>query len=413
METAIARNEVLRSELARALGVVSVSNKDSVDVIVTPNEMNERHGTGSLLRRLFAGRRGLVSIRARNDYGGEHDLGDEAFVLSHGASSRAMAFERVLQAMHGRTVKRVVCVPYVADDLLTSIILGDAFQAQVCIWIMDDQNVVVNRIPDSLFREALQKARLRLAISGWIRDAYEAKYGLEFGVLPPTVSPHLVQGTPLEPPRAELSAERAVIVGNVWGQHWLDLLRGQLRSLDLRLDWFCNSGARWLGGREAEFAADGLVVRGALPTEEDLKREMRSRPFAVVPSGTLDEFDDMCAIATLSLPSRIVFLVAATNTPILVLGSRKTGASQFVEAHGLGTTAGYERNEIASAMARLLDPTVQREARERAAELAPSFSSAGVRNWLWRSLEAGAPADRRFESLFPRCRPELATAVNH
>src|SRR5262249_37581888 len=124
----------------------------------------------------------------------------------------------------------------------------------------------------------------------------------------------------------------------------------------------------------------------------------------VVPYGTLDEHDDRRAIATLSLPSRIVFISAAANTPILVLGSKDTAAARFVKKHGLGICASYETTEIAAAIARLLAPTVQRDIRARAAELAPSFSSGGVRDWLWRSLEAGRPADRRFEDLFPRSR---------
>jgi hypothetical protein len=147
-------------------------------------------------------------------------------------------------------------------------------------------------------------------------------------------------------------------------------------------------------------------VRGALPTEEELKRELQGRPFAVVPSGMLDGQDDRRAIATLSLPSRIIFIAAASNTPILVLGSKDTAAARFVEAHGLGIHAGYDPTEISAAIGRLLEPAAQREMRARAAELAPSFSSAGLRDWLWRSMEAGRPFDRRFENLFPRLRPK-------
>jgi hypothetical protein len=252
-------------------------------------------------------------------------------------------------------------------------------------------------------RELLERSRVRFAISGEMRDAYESKYDLEFGVLPPTVLPHFVEALPLEPPRNVMVAERGAIVGNIWGQHWLNLLRGSLRGSGLRLDWFCNSGGRWLQSSEAELAADGLVMRGAL-SEDNLKRELRDRPFAVVPSRTLDDQDDRRAIATLSLPSRVVFVAMAANTPVLVLGSKDTAAARFVEKHGLGVHAAYDPAEVTAAIAVLLDPSTQRKMRARAAELAPSFSSAGLRDWVWRSTEAGRPFDRRFEDLFPRSR---------
>jgi hypothetical protein len=251
-------------------------------------------------------------------------------------------------------------------------------------------------------RELLERSRVRFAISGVMRDAYEEKYGLEIGVLPPTVSPHLIQGVPLELSGVTLTPSRGAIVGNVWGQHWLSLLRQALRGAGLQLDWFCNSGARWLTCSEAELAADGIMFRGALPTEEQLKHELESRPFAVVTSGTLEPHDDRRAIATMSLPSRIVFIAACAGTPVLVLGSKDTGAARFVEANGIGVTAAYEPAAISAAVTRLLDPAIQKKMRAAAAELAPSFSSGGMREWLWRSLELGEPADRRFEDLFPR-----------
>src|SRR5204863_852266 len=119
---------------------------------------------------------------------------------------------------------------------------------------------------------------------------------------------------------------------------------------------------------------------------------------------------DRRAIATLSLPSRIIFLAAAANTPVLVLGSGETAAARFVKKFGVGLSAPYESAAIAAAIAQLLEPSTQREMRARAAELAPSFSSAGLSDWLWRSMEAGRPVDDHFEELFPRLRSEACGA---
>jgi hypothetical protein len=401
---------VLRDRLSRlvALAAPPVVEGKPFDAVVAHVEVTEQHGVGVLLKRLFGDAPRIISIRSQDQFGGEQRFGDRHLRLDHGAATRPEVYARVLAMLDGVGVARVLACPYFPDDARTAVAIADLHGAPMCAWLMDDQNVVEHGIPDEVMRELLERSRVRFAISSEMRDAYEAKYGLAFGVLPPTVSPHLVQETPLELPT--LRAERGAIVGNVWGQRWLDLLRRGVRGAGLRLDWFCNSGARWLKASEAELAADGIVARGALATEEELKRELGARPFAVVPSGTLDEMDDRRAIATLSLPSRIVFLVAAANTPVLVVGSRETAASRFVEGCGLGTTASYEPRDIAAAVARLLDPTTQRAIRARAARLAPSFCSAGLREWLWRSLEAGEPADRRFDDLFPRTRPARSAA---
>ena len=374
------------------------------DAVVAHVEVTDHHGVGVLLQRVFGTAPRILSIRSQDQFGGEQRFGDRNLRLSHGAATRSVVYERVLSALEGTKVDRILACPYFADDAKTAVVLSDLHGAPICTWLMDDQNVVEQGIPDPVMAELLERSRVRFAISGEMRDAYEAKYGLRFGVVPPTVSPDLVQDRPLDPPRT-LGAERGAIVGNVWGRHWLDLLRRALRGSGLRLDWFCNSGARWFTDSESELEADGLFPCGRLPTEEQLKRELQCRPFAVVPSGTLDDQDDRRAIATLSLPSRVVFIFAATNTPVLVLGSRETAAARFVTEHGIGVAAGYEPSEISSAVAHLLDPGAQREMRRRAATLAPSFSSDGLREWIWRSMETGKPADRRFEDLFPRSRP--------
>ncbi len=341
----------------------------SFDAIVSHVEVTEQHGVGVLLKRLFGTAPGIISIRSQDQFGGEQQFGERQLRLHHGNAPRPAVYASVA-ALDGR-IGRILACPYFADDVWTAIALADVHGARLCTWLMDDQNLVEKGIPDALMRELLERSRVRFAISGPMRDAYEAKYGLEIGVLPPTVSPHLVQVEALALPRTALTAGRAAIVGNVWGQHWLNLLRRALAGSGLRWDWFCNSGARWLQASKAELALDGLIVRGSLANEMELKRELQGRPFAIVPSGTLEE-------------------------------GRETAASKFVEAFGLGATAGYESNQIMRAIDQLLNPETQRRMRARAAALAPSFSSGGVRDWLWGSLDAGRPLDQRFEDLLPR-----------
>jgi len=65
------------------------------DVIVTPNEVTDRHGTGVILNRIFGECPNILSIRSANFYH-EHWLGDADLCLGHEGLSRAESFERVL-----------------------------------------------------------------------------------------------------------------------------------------------------------------------------------------------------------------------------------------------------------------------------------------------------------------------------
>ena len=46
---------------------------------------------------------------------------------------------------------------------MTSIAIKEVFNPRLCVYIMDDQNVAVEIIPDDLMRESLEKSSLRLA----------------------------------------------------------------------------------------------------------------------------------------------------------------------------------------------------------------------------------------------------------
>ena len=405
-------NEVLRSELRASLRPKSVATQD-VDVVVTPNEMNERHGTGSLVRRLFHGRPGLVSIRAGDNYGGEHDLGDEAVVLSHGNSSRSACFERVLRALAGKSVRRVVCIPYLNDDLLTSIVLADAFQAQVCMWIMDDQNVAVNNIPDALMREALEKSRLRLTTHPEMREAYERKFGLRFGLLPAVPPGSLVRHAPVEAAGAGVRG-RGALVGSLWSRRWLDHLLQMLSNTKIELDWYGNHrsyGLGFSGDPSEQLRRAGIITHGIVP-EAQLADALSHYSFAVVPTGSIvDDEGDAAAVARLSLPGRILFIAATSNTPVIVVGSEETPAARFVRRFGIGVSVPYESEAFCAAVAQVSDPEQQKEMRRRAASIAGVLSSDGVADWVFQSLERGEPADKRFEEMLPRKEEEMVAYV--
>jgi hypothetical protein len=372
---------------------------EPLDAIITHIEVNDKHGVGALTRKIFGDGSHVLSVRSQDHFDGDQQFGSRQVRLSH-RGGRALVYADVLAAMPNERPRRIVCIPYYPDDVRTAIALKDIHAVPMCTYLMDDQNVCSDGIPDDLMRELLAKSELRLAISAELRAAYQEKFGLRFWVLPPVVAPELIQSEPRMPPPTALQARRGVVVGNIWGQRWLQLLRATVRGTGVKLDWYCNSGFRWKNFDVDELAADGIHAHGAA-LDEALVAILRERPFVVLPSGTLDDTDDRKFIAELSLPSRIPYVFATSNTPIIVLGHERTAAARFVTRSGLGLVAPYDSASFLRAVESVSEPENQIGMRRRAAQMAPSFSAHGVSDWIWESLEAGAAMDDRFEKLLP------------
>jgi len=427
VEKLLLRNQALRrqlAELAGESGLRSVSPAESaatvltvrtwrasLDVVVTFNEVNLRHGTGVLLRRIFGASSDLVSVRTTDTYDGDHALGIESFLLPDQSPTRSTAY-RLAQLWFGdATIRRVLCVPYAPADVLMALALSHIHDAPLATWIMDDQNVGVSGIPDALLEELLVRSRLRLAISPEMRRAYENKYRLKFWMLPPVVAGDVVRSSPVMPDMPG-GWPTGVLVGNIWGQRWLDLLRRTVRGSGVHIAWYCNSGLApsWLQFDREALARDGIELHRAIP-EPQLAAVLRRQPFAVVPSGTLDDSDDNHAVARFSLPTRVPFILASSHTPIIVLGDAATAVAKFVTRSGVGVVADYDAASFGRAVAQVSRPQEQAAMRERAARIAPSFRADDVSEWIWASLAKGTPSDLRFETALPPDPAEFAYFV--
>ncbi len=368
-----------------------------VDVVITPNEINNRHGTGPLVKRVFQGRSGVFSIRSRNDWG-EQDFGAwRACIPQHG-QSRAECFHRTLSVLRGRNVRSVLCIPFLADELITAIAVKECFDAPLCAWIMDDQNVASHTVPDDLTRELLEKCSLRLVTHPELRLAYERKYGLKFYLLPAIV-PHNLVLTRTAERFHRPTGRRAALIGSFWDQSWFDRLCAVLERCDCQVDWFGNNKSPWLTFPEEALCRAGITPRGVVP-EPELAYELRKYPFVIVPVGALDGSESCAGVAWLSLPGRILFAVATSHTPVLVVGSKRTCGARFVEQFQVGEAVPYDDALVSAAMDRLMQPETQRVMRRRAAAKAQVFSDRGVADWLAESIALGRPADNRFEDGF-------------
>lgn len=387
----------------------------AVDVIVTPVEVNENHGTGVFLKMLFAAGDDIVSIRSLDQHNGQQDFGlpmkiehghNSQKAASQAVSSREAIYARIAKALQSVEVRRVLCVPYLPDDVMTAIAIHGIFKAPMCTFIMDDQNIAEPSIADEPMRELLEKSTLRLAISPEMRTAYEKKFGLPFFYLPPTAPAHMLPSqlhVPVTPP----DARHGVMIGNLWSPRWPDLLRATMRNSGVTLSY---PGGASLPGSAESWQADGIYPQDRLATGE-LVRMLRSMWFAVLPSGTMDADEDRRWVAQFSLPSRLVYLMCTSHIPVIVLGSRDTAAAHFVEQFGIGVVADYHPDSFRNAVQHISKPEVNLAMRRRGYVAAGRFVDTGVGEWIWQSLAKGRPVDGRFEDLAPQ--PQSSPASGH
>jgi hypothetical protein len=396
VETALERNHRLRAQLGALVAWRSDYAKQvDIDVVITTNEINDRHGTGVLVKRILQGRPNLFSIRFQDDWG-DHDFGDWNIRLPKAGLNRSESFRNVLRLLHGHRVRQVLCVPFLVEELMTSIAIQGVFGARLCGYVMDDQNVATDRIPDALMREFLEKCSLRLATHPELRIAYEHKYGMPFFVLPAVAPDALIPKNVLQP---VLDLGRGALLGSFWDQSWFDRLCAALEPSGRQIDWFGNHRSPFV-----EFSQENLMRARIHPfgviSEERLAVELRGYPFIIVPTGSFDAAETNHSVASLSLPGRIPFAAAVSQTPILVVGSPKTCAARFVKHFGIGETVPYDGVKIRAAMDRLSDGRIQSEMRSNAGRIGPAFSDRGIRDWLEASIREGCPADARFEQIF-------------
>lgn len=391
-------------DAAESIEEVDLSSlPDSTDLVITACEVNSLHGTGTLLLRIFPEQTSIISLRAEDFYDGVTDFGCVRMRLPLAQAARPVISAWLKSSMAGVNVGRILCLPYTPAEATLALAAQDLLNVPLGVYIMDDKNVCADGITDSLMRELLERAKLRLVIGPEMREAYEEKYDMPFWVMPPVVADHIIKREAV-PPASGIDPRRGVLLGNIWGQRWLDMLRQIFRGAGVTIDWFCNQiNPPGLEYDRDELAADGIVQRDPI-AEDDLPKVLGEYAFAVVPTDTLDGLSPPAvrAIAELSLPSRMVTMMATSHLPMLVVGSPATCAAGFVERFDLGAVAPYDRADVLASIDALTTSERQADIRARAARLSGYFTAAGTSDWIWRSLDAGRPITSIYEDLMPR-----------
>lgn len=381
---------------------VSLAFLTDADTIITSHEITSLHGTGALLQSFFSEIPNVLSIHTQRLFDSRESFGAAEIQLHLDPSiTREQLTEQVRGALNGATVGRILCVPYSPEELQIALVLKQLFKVPLCIYIMDDNNLFSKGIPDDLMAEGLAAAELRLAISPELRDAYEAKYGVGFYMLPPLVRKTLMLTSPILRQSDYFQEKTGVLLGNIWSQQWFLQLRRTIREAGVKIHWFGNTRAPWLTYNPAELDVDGIINRGYVP-EEQLIEELRSFPYAIIPSGTLDEHDDRPQIARLSQPSRIPYMMAVANMPMIVMGSPETAAARFVRRFQSGKVSPYEPQAFRKHLDSICREDEQWFFRRNAAEKGALFTLDNPAQWIWDSLARGAAMDDRFEKLLPR-----------
>jgi hypothetical protein len=364
-------------------------------LVVTHAEICSRHGTGALLAKILENEPSLAVFYSHQLFG-RNDLG-RAVHLEQSNPSKTAARAKVAKILAGSHVSRILCVPYYPDEALSALAASEISDAPIALYIMDDQNIHADGISDELMGELVARSAICFAISEPLRDAYRAKYARDFWIIPPVADP-----AQFVPPDFEFSQNeppQGVLIGNVWSEAILTRLRRTVAFSGLQLDWYGNAGKPFIELDPKSLATEGLHLKTLVP-EKQLVTALRAADYAVVPAGTLDGTDSHDWLARASLPSRIIYLMATANLPILVLGHPETAAAQFVTKVGLGEVCEYDSGKFVNSVQRLTKPPLSTAIRATAQRLSHAFSSKDLIRWIWRSTQLGHPVDLRYENIF-------------
>jgi len=374
------------------------SSAEGTSLVITHAELCGRHGTGALLLKLLRNEPSLTVFYS-HDFFKTHDTDAPSFHIVHSGGLGHNGARLVRNLLARKKVRRILCVPFYKDDVQTALTAQACTGAPLALYIMDDQNIHVREIPDDMLGRLIERANICFAISPALCAAYEQKYQRRFWLAPPTADPDLFvpsdyNFTPNTPPRG-------LVVGNVWSSQILSRFRETVRLSGLQIDWCGNAGKPFVELDPVDLSKEGIFLRSHLP-EPSLIELARAADYALIPGGTLDGTDTHEWLARASLPSRMVYLMATANLPLIVMGHVETAAAQFVINLGLGAVCDYSADHFQKAVREVTDRTTSDRIRARARSLSPAFSTRELSNWLWESMDKGQAVDERFEGLIPR-----------
>lgn len=356
-------------------------------VIVAHDAPTAAQGVGALLCKVMRHEKQWISIRSRDCYL-EHRAPAPSFRIDGNPSrvSRLATLKHTIAVLGDTPVRAVLAVPFSEQDCLNAISVHLLSNAPLAAWLMDDQNIFSPSISDALLRELLERASVRMAICQEMKEAYEQKFGLPFGVQMPVENHEDLVVEPLDIPGER--AGKIVGCGNIWCENTLRRLMTFAIQGSFEIDWYGNLGRPRSQISDEELLAHNITARGFLPHSALIAR-LRCYDFAIVPLA--DEEDERRAWqAKLSFPSKIVTLAYAANLPLLCLGSPRDPGARFISERGLGEVSSWEPADYLAACEQLRCATIASRIRANAARQALDFSADKVASRIWGALANSA-----------------------
>jgi len=375
----------------------SLLPNEGKDLLITDNVTNASHGAGILLCNILDPQT-CINIRRDDAFlnYGEGPFPHRRIDLIE--NSRSAICSWLLKILDEQNIRRIIYISTCSgkgNDLL-SIVAKTIFDVPLLVWVMDDHL----RLEDHIARELYTIADIVFVISPELRDFYEAKFQRKFYILPPTVKSSLIVTDAERDISRNLANKTCVMIGNVWDADWLVELCRTVSKSDWTIHWYSPPV------KVSEVVFDtirhhGIIIKGYLPQKE-LAECVATYPFAIISVGSGNQDNPARGVTYFSLASRVPFLMAATHTPLLVMGNKRSCVANFVRNFGIGVSVDYDQGEFFGAIAKLTEKTFYTQCVTNAATHAKSFSDEGLAAWMWKSCEKREPIDDRFEKLFQR-----------
>ena len=227
-------------KLLRTLTNLPATGENLREILITSGEINDRHGTGLLLSRVFSGD-SAFNIHARSFYGTHGDF-SAVEIANDGPGDQFASF--ILREIAGLLrIEHTLVVPYLPDDAHTAIALKEATKAPLATWVMDDQAVFSDQFPKALLRELFAQSNIRFVISPEMKEEYQRVFDVPFFVLPPTVSQTLLNSA-RETSHPSNESECCALIGNVWSASWLTRLEGVIEKSGWKVNWYGHDSAK-------------------------------------------------------------------------------------------------------------------------------------------------------------------------
>ena len=298
--------------------------------IVTAVEPNNHHGVGVFLEALIKKLGKCIVFRGASIYNKITERNARHYQINE---SGLLDIKTKLN-IFGKKISKILVIPYFKNTVLFAQNLQKYTGAPLYTYIMDDLTIFEKQVDSASLKELLEKSKKIFSVSNELTSTYKKQFKIPIETLLPTL-PYCSQ--PKMNTWENLSNPFTVpMIGNIWSQERLDQLLQVFKNLPWQVLWFGNGGkAPWLKIDEKKWEKHNLLYQG-WAEEEFLTNRLSEAPFVLVPSGDMDISDKSFALSKLSLPSRILFTHMRVDTPILLVGDKKTAAGRFILKNGTG-----------------------------------------------------------------------------